>query len=402
MDQRSLRPPSEPNANDPVSAAPGTVGPPSATGGDPDGLVIDTAEAGTPPPRIMAPAQWAGWPDAWGTSWDARLQTLTDVAWACLDLNSSVIASMPPYLVGASDSLPTEWLTNPDPDRYSSWDDFAKDLWWHYQCGEAFLLRTADYANGYPARFHALEPWMVEAQIDDAGLRSYRVGGRDVTADVLHIRYRTRTTSARGEGPLDAGASRLVAAEVLGRYATNIAASGGVPPSVLEHPDQLNATQAADLQAQWVTARAAGMGLPAVLSGGVKWAPTAISPTDMALLDLAQYNEARIASLLGVPPFLVGLPSGGDPMTYSNVQSVFDFHWRAGLRPKASAVCAALSAWLLPRGTSLELNRDEYIRPGPYERAQTWQILTTIGALTVDEVRALERFGLGQPIGVLG
>ena len=36
----------------------------------------------------------------------------------------------------------------------------------------------------------------------------------------------------------------------------------------------------------------------------------------------------------------------------------------------------ALSEWLLPRGVRVELNRDEYVQPGPYERAQTDQILT--------------------------
>ena len=38
----------------------------------------------------------------------------------------------------------------------------------------------------------------------------------------------------------------------------------------------------------------------------------------------------------------------------------------------------AVSNWLLPRGTTVEVNRDEYIRPGPLERAQTDQILFNI------------------------
>jgi HK97 family phage portal protein len=364
--------------------------------------VISDSEPGEPPPPIMRPAAWSGWPAEWNTpNWNGQVQTLADTAWMCLDLNSSIIASMPPYLVDAADSIGVEWMVNPDPDRYTSWEDFAKECWWDYQLGEVFILSTARYATGYPARFHVVEPWLVDVDFDASARRRYLIGGIDVTADMCHVRYRTTTTNPHGEGPLDAGATRLVAAEVLGRYATNLAASGGVPPSVLTHPDTLNATQASDLQAQWVSARMAGLGLPAVLSGGVKWEATAISPADMALLDLAQFNESRIAVLLGVPPFLVGLPSGGDSMTYSNVSSIFDFHWRAGLRPKASAVCAGLSGWLLPRGTTLELNRDEYVRPDPYTRAQTWQILTGIGVLSVDEVRQFERFGLGSPIGAV-
>ena len=55
---------------------------------------------------------------------------------------------MPPYLVGASPSLPADWLNNPDPDLYTSWEEFAKQLFWDYQLGEAFVLATARYANG--------------------------------------------------------------------------------------------------------------------------------------------------------------------------------------------------------------------------------------------------------------
>lgn len=101
--------------------------------------------------------------------------------------------------------------------------------------------------------------------------------------------------------------------------------------------------------------------------------------------------------MLGVPPFLVGLPSGGDSMTYSNVSSLFDYHWRAGLRPKAQSVMAALSEWALPRGTIVEVNRDAYIRPEPLVRAQTAQILNGIRdesgnpVLTVQEIRDAER-----------
>jgi phage portal protein BeeE len=110
------------------------------------------------------------------------------------------------------------------------------------------------------------------------------------------------------------------------------------------------------------------------------------------LVDLSKWNESRVAVLLGVPPFLVGLPSGGDSMTYSNVVSLLDYHWRASLRPKAAAVMGALSGWALPRGTQVELNRDAYIQPDPYTRAQTEQIYAALGVLSVDEIRAVERF----------
>ena len=98
-----------------------------------------------------------------------------------------------------------------------------------------------------------------------------------------------------------------------------------------------------------------------------------------------------------MPPFLVGLPSGGDSMTYSNVSSLFDFHDRSSLHTKAAAVMSAFSNWALPRGQSAELNRDEYTRPGFLERAQAYAALAGIGAIDAEEIRAMERFNGPAP-----
>ena len=144
----------------------------------------------------------------------------------------------------------------------------------------------------------------------------------------------TRTATARSRP----AQSKLVAAEVFTRYATSFAANGGDPDVDPRAP------RPADRRRRPGSCRrpvGAGPDLdasasPPSLSGGVTWRPTQINPKDMALAELLALTESRIAVLLGVPPFLVGLPSGGDPMTYSNVTSIFDYHWRAGLRPQAA------------------------------------------------------------------
>jgi HK97 family phage portal protein len=401
---RSTSNPIVPNGNDPASVPPATVGPPSARAGDPNGLEL--ISTGSPsrfgPPRIRA-STWSGWPSEWDTpNFANQIEALTDTAWTCLDLNASLISTMPPYLVGASANLPDEWLNNPDPMFYASWEEFAKQVFWDFMLGEVFILTTARYASGYPARFHVVPPWFVNAEMID-GERHYSIGSIDVTADLLHIRYTSTTGFARGTGPLEVGRSRLVAASVLIAYGTNLATSGGVPYAVLTYPGELSKTQAEDLQERWLEARLSRMGLPAVLSGGVTFDVLQLSPADMGLLELLHANEARIAVLLGVPPFLIAVPSGADKMTYKNVEHVFDYHWRAGLRPKAQTVMSALSNWLLPRGTRVEVNRDAYIQPDPLERAQTAQILNSIRddqgrpVLTVQEIREGERLENTSP-----
>jgi HK97 family phage portal protein len=299
---------------------------------------------------------------------------------------------MPPYLVGAAPSLDSDWLRNPDPDVYVSWEEFAKQLFWDYQgAGEAYVIATARYSTGWPARFHVVPPYAVNAEMV-GGRRRYEIGGDDVTADILHVRYSSRVGFAHGIGPLEMAGPRLVAAAALARYASQMASNGGVPTSVLKHPGRLDADQAAKLQAQWVTARTNALGLPAVLSGGVDFQTIAIDPEKMALVELSQWNEARIAVLLGVPPVMMGLPSGGDAMTYKNMEWIFLYRWRGALGPFAAAVMGALSGWLLPRGTAIDVDETTYLAPTPLEQAQIDQIYIAAGVQSAAQVANQRRF----------
>jgi HK97 family phage portal protein len=395
-----------PNDNDPADVPPATVGPPSAVPGDPHGFSLEGADPPAWVPPNIVPSAWSGWPGEWFTpywSGGAMPNQLTDTAWMCIDFNAAQLSAMPPYLKDAAPSLQADWLNNPDPDVYTDWGEFMKQLAWDYQMGEAFVLATARYSTGWPARFHVVPPWMVSIDIRD-GLREYAIGGLDVTDDILHVRYRSQAGYAHGEGPLDAGRYRMLAAQMLIQYAAKLIGGGGIPSGVLEHPAELSPAQAAQLKADWVQARLSAVGEPAVLSGGIKWEPTQVNPKDIGLTALLDREEGRIAHLLGVPSELVGIPTSTDPMTYKNVTMWFDLHWRSGLRPKAQAIMSALSGWALPRGTSVELNRDEYVAAEPLERAQTAQILfgiqdpvTGARALGVDEIRESERLDNTSP-----
>lgn len=390
-------------SNPPGDFSPVSVGPDASEG---YGNTHVMYPASSPPLEAQA---WSGWPVGWqvpwshtgsGSAWAGQFSKTLDLVFACLDLNSSVLATMPPYVVkdDVVQKPGPSWLENPEPLIYNSWTDFAKELFWCYQAvGEVFILVTARYADtGYPMRYFVVNPAFIN--IDRvAGRAIYSLAGNDITADVLHIKYASWPGDLHGHGPLEAAGARLIAAEVLTRYATELASRGGIPWAVLKYPRRASRTQMAQMQADWLAARRSAMGAPAVLADGVELEVVSNSPKDMALSEMSAFNDARICVVLGVPPFLMALPSGNS-MTYSNVSSIFDYHWRAGLRPKAADVTSNLSWWLLPHGTTLEVDADEYVRPGELERAQTYQILTTIGAMTADDVRREER--LGPPLGV--
>jgi HK97 family phage portal protein len=236
-----------------------------------------------------------------------------------------------------------------------------------------------------------IPPPLVTAEMG-GGRRLYKIGSLDVTDEILHIRYKSTTDTAHGVGPLESGRARLVQLSVLARYAAEIT-DGAIPKYVLETEQLLTPDQASDLLEQWWASRMMNLGekwKPAVLSGGVSAKPLQLTPEEMALAEQTGYNEARVAVLLGVPPFLLGLPTN-DSMTYSNVAQVFDFHDRRYLKTAATRVMAALSGWAVPRGQSVELNRDEYSRPALLERATAYEKLVAVGALSSAEIRVMER-----------
>jgi len=377
---------------------PDSVGP-TYNPGDPNGVeVIDDDVPAEGRMAAVVPSPWDGWPASWASpQWSQlgpKFNDLVDVAWSALDLNASVLSAMPVYRVKNGAVLPSSaWMSNPDPGIYSGWPEFAKQLFWDYQLGEAFVMRMSASSDGWPYSFRVLPPWLMNVEME-AGRRVYTIGKLDVTDDILHIRYKSTSDGARGVGPLESGGARMVTAAVLARYASELAQGGGIPKFVLESEEELTPETSNTLKEQWWASRMDDLGTPwkpAVLSGGIKAHPLQLNPQEMALMELSQYAESRISNLLGVPGFLMGLPSG-DPMTYSNASSLFDFHDRRKLKPDAVHVMSALSNWALPRGQSAELNRDEYTRPSLKERVESYEKLLAMGVLSREEIRVMERF----------
>jgi phage portal protein BeeE len=180
-------------------------------------------------------------------------------------------------------------------------------------------------------------------------------------------------------------------------YASNLASSGGVPWGILTSKYRMSKAESDKLKRQWVEAARSRLGAPAILDADLNLQITQTTPKDMTLTDLQKFAEARLAVLLGVPPYLLGLPSGADSLTYSNVNSIFDYWWRITLKPHGGYILTAISNWALAGKTDLALNASSYTQPPALERAQYYQIMSTLGAMSVDEIRAAESL---SPAGV--
>jgi HK97 family phage portal protein len=322
---------------------------------------------------------------------------------------------MPTYVIrGQEMTASPGWTTNPEPTLYASWEEAMKQavnsLLFR---GELFIYCTGRYASpngvtpGQVSRWAVVNPDAVGVQVED-GTIVYRLNGSVLGTrypgqplghtEVLHIKYQSWPGYLHGMGPLEWTAANAIGAAAMEAYVANMAQRGGIPWAVLKSKRNLNGDQSKDLQSAWVSASASRSGAPAVLSGDLELEILQLSPRDMALLDLRVFDEQRISSAFGVPPFLVGLPQA-DGLVYSNAEALFDFHWRSMLRPLAQTFASALSAWALPLGQKLEFDPDRYTQPPLATRASTYSTLFNLldpatgeRAITIPEIRARERW----------
>lgn len=402
----------EPNTNPPI----GSVGPNVPVGfGDthvmyPEGQLETSGQM----PEVQS---WQGWPVSWDTPlWNGAVfpNKLVSTLWTCIDLNTRQLASFPIYGVKGVKVVPLpEWSNNPEPALYSDWTEAAKQIFNTYQAsGEVILWATARYKDGLGpngigsvARFVVLNPQLVNIELADGAIE-YRLGNKVLDSDdVCHIKYQSMPTNLRGIGPLEWCAQSIVSASALAQMNADLATRGGIPWAVLKSQRKLNGTESKDLQNAWINGARNRAGAPAILSGTLELETLTISPREMMMLEQRIFDETRIASALGVPPYLVGLPNP-DGLTYANAVALLDFHWRITLRTAASSVMGALSNWLLPRGTRIEMNRDDYNRPDDLTRAQTDQTLFNLvdehgnRAKTIDEIRYGNRLAPNDPSSV--
>lgn len=372
---------------------------------------------GQPGTGVMYPtggwhaSSWDGWPTEWHTPWFGpdwsgegygrhnEMWGRVSTVMSCVALNGRELASFPVYGVkgSATFSLPG-WSTNPEPAMYSCWAEFMHAASSSAQLrGETILYCTGRFADGSVARFVSLNVDLVDVEWIDGEMRYSLAGAPLDNRDICHTRYLTWPGRPRGISPLEWIGSSLATSSSLESYAARLATRGGVPWAVIKSHGNIDALQAETIQSRWVSSSQRRDGAPAVMGGDLDLTPLTISPKDMALLELREFDERRICAAFGVPAYLVNVEQAGG-MTYANVSQLYDAHWRQTLRPLAQLFADSWSSWLLPRGSRIEFNPDRYVQPPIGERVQAWQTLHNIvdrvtgqPAMTVDEIRAAER-----------
>jgi HK97 family phage portal protein len=189
------------------------------------------------------------------------------------------------------------------------------------------------------------------------------------------------------EGILNRAGRTIRAAHALEQAAETFAKEP-VPLQVLKsNGTNLPAERIAKLLEAWRAARLNKS--TAFLNADVELQALGIDPAKLQLNEARQYVALELARACNLPAYFVSAETTS--MTYSNTQSerrgLIDF----SLRPILTAIEQRLSMPdFVSSTTEIRFSLDDFLRGNALERAQVYQILNTIGAMSVEQIREEE------------
>lgn len=224
----------------------------------------------------------------------------------------------------------------------------------------------------------------------DHSTRVYRLGGKPYNGPVIHVAGFMLPGAPTGLGVLEAhrvslGLSVALTDSASTMFSNGIMSSGIISVDAPLSPDSARATAEAFRQNHAGVKKAH---VPIVLGGGAKYQQLSITPDDAQFLESRKYQQGEIATLLGIPPHLLGIvdrtTSWGEGIEAQN-RGYYDHTLKSYVKQ-----FEAMFTGLLPTNVWAQFETDELIRADTQTRYQNYETGLNNGFLNPDEVRAKE------------
>lgn len=184
-------------------------------------------------------------------------------------------------------------------------------------------------------------------------------------------------------------AGRTIRAALSLEQAAEAFAKEPIPTMVLKsNGTNLTGERISKLLDSWKSARLNRA--TAFLNADVDVSTIGYDPKNLQLNEARQYIALELSRACGIPAHFVSAEV--TTMTYSNTlqerRALVDF----SLRPILTAIEQTLSqsGKFIPSGYEVRFDLDDFLRGSALERAQVYQILNSMGAMTVEEIRRAE------------
>ena len=355
---------------------------------------------------LQNPTDWAGASSSGLIVSDASLLGLS-TAWRCISLLSGTIASLPITLYREnSKGIPEKYTQHSlynvlkiDPNADQTAFDF-----WHFLSsslemrGNAYARITRNSINQIIA-LTPINPACISVEREADGALKYRwsENGKyyDGSDDVIfHIRG-FGGDPLGGLSPLTIGRNVFGVALAADATAGDMFKNGLKPTGVLNFNTWLTSEQREIAKRELADKIGVGNGgKPLILEGGTSWQNITLSPEDAQMLQSRAFSVEEICRMFGVPPHMVGHTekttswgSGLEQQTLAFLQFT--------LRERLKRIEQAINKQLLTReerqnGVYVSFNLESLLRADSQGRAKFYQVMTLIGAMTINEVRRLE------------
>jgi HK97 family phage portal protein len=274
-------------------------------------------------------------------------------------------------------------INQPDPRIPGStfWAWIISDLFFFPSAYAYVMDRYADTGRIRAMERVAPERVTIQTNLLGTEIVSYQIDGSYIDASNLVVFAGTQ------EGLLSRAGRTIRAAAALEKAAMNFAVEP-IPQMVLKsNGTSLPADRVAKLLSAWKTARASKS--TAFLNADVTLETLGFDPKSIQLNEARNYVALELSRACGLPAYFTD--SQQSSFTYSNAldkrRDLVDFAFRNYM----SIIEQRLSFQdFTPQGNRVLFDLDDFLRGNAYERAQVYEILNRIGAMSIDEIREEE------------
>lgn len=265
--------------------------------------------------------------------------------------------------------------------------------------GNPFIERVGPHGNRPPKELYSLRPDRTKVIVGDAQQPvlgyEYQAGGgiQRIPAEfVLHWKTFNPLNDWYGLPPLVAAARAVDQNNSAQAYNVSLMQNQARPSGLLIlESDQVTQVDVDDFRAELETnwKGVNNVGRPAVLTKGIKWQQTALSPDDIAWLDGQKLSAAQIALAFGVPAQMLGIDGS---LTYANYEEARKAFYQETILPLMDNLRDALNGWITPLfGANLRLDYNtDAIEALQEDRDKVWNRAIKAwndGLLVMDEAR---------------
>ncbi|MBX7496771.1 phage portal protein [Qipengyuania sp. 6B39] len=328
--------------------------------------------------------------------------------WACVNLIAGTIASLPLMVYRTVNGVrevarghPLYYVLHESP----NFDQTAMDFWEYIAAG--IELRGDGFAeidrrsDGSVLSLIPIRPDLVKAKrrAGDGQIEyEWTEGNRRIVRgakDVLHIRG-PMGNALGGASTLSLCGSAFSGALAAEQAARSTFSNGLRPSGTMSTDTALTKEQRAEVEAllQEKYAGSINAGRPMLLDNGLKWEAINITPEDAQMLESRKFSGEEICRIFGVPPAMVGYGDKASNWGTGKEVDVLGFQ-KFTLRRRLKRIEQALMKQLLTardrsEGITIEFNLEGLLRGDSAGRASFYKEMTQMGAMTINEVRALE------------